>query len=107
MSALPQKADIAKSGLMHRSKTVSFFDDIVRGRQQRRRHRKAKRRFGGLQINDQLKFGRLLNWQVAGLLALEDAVDVGTRASIKVKIIDAVRRKSSSLSKVTERKNRR
>ena len=97
MSALPQKADIAKSGLMHRSKTVSLFDDFVRGRQQRRRHRKAKR-FGGLQINDQLKFGRLLNWQVAGLLALEDAVDVGTRASIKVKIIDAVRRKTSSLS---------
>jgi len=45
-----------------------------------------------LYIDDELKAGRLLDWQVAGLLAFEDAVDVGTRAPIKVKIVDAVRR---------------
>ena len=99
MSALPQKADIAE-----RNRNVRFVpkaDSFIAAKRcpysmtssaaasSARRHRKAKR-FGGLQINDQLKFGRLLNWQVAGLLALEDAVDVGTRASIKVKIIDAV-----------------
>jgi hypothetical protein len=33
-----------------------------------------------LYIDDELEVGRLLDWQVAGLLAFEDAVDVGTRA---------------------------
>ena len=41
-------------------------------------------RLGGLQVDDQFKFGWLFDWQVTGLGALEDLVDVGRRAAIAV-----------------------
>jgi hypothetical protein len=31
------------------------------------------KRLGGLQIDDQFEFGRLLDWQIAGLGALQDS----------------------------------
>jgi hypothetical protein len=86
--------------------SCQLLDHLVGGSEERWWHGETERS-GSLQIDDQLKFGRLLNRQIAGFLALEDAVDVGTRAPIKVKIVDAVRRKTSSLSIVTKRKNRR
>jgi hypothetical protein len=36
-------------------------------------------RFGGLEINYELVFCRLLEWQIAGFFAAQDAVDI-TRA---------------------------
>jgi hypothetical protein len=33
-------------------------------------------RFGGLEVDDQLELGGLLNWKIRGLHALEDLVDV-------------------------------
>jgi len=73
------------TALRGRSPAASF-DHLVCGGEHRRRHREAEH-FGGFQINDQLKFGRLLNRQVTGLLAPEGAVDVGSRTPIKVVII--------------------
>src|SRR5262249_60291016 len=43
--------------------------------EQRRRHGEAER-FGALEIDQQLEFGRLLDRKVAGLRALENLVDV-------------------------------
>jgi hypothetical protein len=32
--------------------------------------------FGGLEVDDQLEFGGLLNWQIAGCFASKDAIDI-------------------------------
>jgi predicted nucleic acid-binding protein len=46
-------------------------------------------RLGGLQIHHQLEFGRLLDRQIGGLGALQDAIDIGGRAAEQVVLIDA------------------
>ena len=58
----------ARTGLMHCSKNASLFDHLVSRHLHDQRHRKAER-LGGLEIDHQLEFGRLLNrkigWQCA------------------------------------------
>src|SRR5262249_59656183 len=43
---------------------------------------------GGLEVDDRLVFGRCLHWQVGGLLALEDAVDIAGCTPI---LVDTIR----------------
>ena len=52
------------------------FDHLVGGSLQRQRHGDAKR-LRGLEIDDELEFGRLLHRKVAGFFTFEDAIDVG------------------------------
>src|SRR5262249_52001489 len=47
-------------------------------------------RLGGIEIDHQLEFHRRLHRQIAGLLALEDTVDIGRSLPIKVDKIGAV-----------------
>ena len=49
------------------------LDHLIRPQQQRRRDRQAER-LGGLEVDDQLELGRLLDGEVGGLRALEDLV---------------------------------
>ncbi len=51
------------------------FDDLVGAGEDRRRDRQAERR-GSLEIDDQLEGGRLLDWQISGLGALENPAGV-------------------------------
>src|SRR6516225_7658817 len=55
------------------------FDHLVGAGKQRRRHLEAER-FGGLEIDNQLEFVRLLHRQVGRLLASEDTVDIVCRS---------------------------
>src|SRR6516162_447182 len=78
MSALPPKSGhgsarsrcprCAKSGLMHRSKKSVLFDYLVRDGKHARRNCKTER-FCGFEVDDQLEFGGLGEWQVGGVLA--------------------------------------
>src|SRR5260221_10677727 len=51
------------------------FDYFVGALQDRLRHREAER-LGGLEVDHQLKFGRLLDWQIGWLGAVEDLAGV-------------------------------
>src|SRR5437868_7763614 len=74
---------VPKTAVSNRSKTVALFNHLVGASEQRRRHFEAEH-LRGLEIDHELKLGRLLNWKVAELLALEDAIDVLGRAPILV-----------------------
>ena len=64
----------------------------------RRRHVEAER-LGGLEVDDQLEFGRRLHWQVGGLLALEDAIDVAGSQPELVDLIGSVGHQSARPAK--------
>jgi hypothetical protein len=53
--------------------TPNLLDDLICQREQFRRHGQAKR-FGGLQIDDKIKLGRLFDWDVARFRAPQNLV---------------------------------
>ena len=54
---------------MHRSDFVSLFDHKGGAAKQRKRYGKAEG-LGGFQIDEQLDFGGLLNWEIGRRLSL-------------------------------------
>src|SRR6516164_1000812 len=70
------------------------LDYLVGAREHRDRYLEAERP-SGLEIDDQLEFGGELDRQIAGLLALEDAIDIFRRAAVEIDIVDAVRGKAA------------
>ena len=81
MSALPPKADINQDG-----RDVRFVPkaDILRcdlvGTQQERLRDGQAQRLGGLKVDDQVVFGRLLHRKVSRFCTFEDTVDVRPRS---------------------------
>src|SRR5262249_53534979 len=63
-------------------------------REQRDRWVETKR-LRGLEIDDQLEFGGLLDRQIARLFAPEDAIDVRRGAPVQLDVLDTVGRKST------------
>src|ERR1700730_717069 len=73
-----------------------LLDHMIRPLQERRRDRQAEG-FGGLEVDDQLELGGLLNGQVAGLGALEDLVNIDGEPSVRVTLTRAVAHQSTSV----------
>jgi hypothetical protein len=59
---------------MHRSKIAQLFDHLVGNGEQPRRKGEAER-FGSLEVNDQLKRGRLDDREIGRLRALENLAE--------------------------------
>jgi len=68
---------------------AALFDDLIRSQQQRRWNGEAEG-FGGLQVDDELELGRLLDWQIGGLGALENSVHKLGGAAVEVPKVRAV-----------------
>src|SRR6516164_5824024 len=82
---------VPKPAVSNRSKIAPAPYSITSSaREQRRRQLKAKG-LGGVQVDDQLVFGRCLYRQVGWLLALEDAVYVAGRAAIQIGGVSPIR----------------
>src|SRR5262245_10639128 len=79
-----------------RDRGISSIDHLVRSEQERLRYRQPQS-LRGLQIDDELELGRLLDGQIRGLGASEDLVDVGCRAAIQGGVVRAVRNEASRI----------
>src|SRR5262245_7075804 len=129
MSALGQKPDIAaryvmsalppKSGHVrwHLGMSVSgqkrthapqqqLFDHLVRLREYRWRNGQAER-FRSLEIDNQLEFDRLLDWQFTGQLTFEDPPRVTTGEAIDIGDARSITDKPASCGKLAQIVNRR
>jgi hypothetical protein len=76
------------SALGHK-RTSQLFDHLIGNVQQTKWHSEPKR-FGGLEIDDQLEPGRLQDRQVGRLLAFEDSADIGADLRIDLPGNDSV-----------------
>src|SRR3974390_16086 len=101
MSALSRKRPNAtgqRNNAMAQKGHYELFllDDLVRLGGQIRRHLEAEH-LGGLEVDDELKFGRLHHRQVSGLLALENPPGVDTDLAIAIAVIGAVAHQTTRL----------
>src|SRR5262245_55729579 len=67
-----------------------LFDHLIRPRQQRRWDGEAER-LRGLEVDDKLELGRLLDGKIGGLSAVEDLVHIRGDAAKEVDIVRPVR----------------
>ena len=70
--------------------TASSIDYLVGEGEQSRGHGESER-LRGLQVNDQLELGGLLDGKVSWLRTLEDSLNVGGSPTIQVDVIWAIR----------------
>jgi hypothetical protein len=93
MSALPLKADIAQDDrdvrFVPKADIGASLNNFVCAREHRGRNCEAER-LSSLEIDYQLVLDRSLYWKVGRLLALEDAIDVASRAPNQVLRINAI-----------------
>src|SRR5262249_51604361 len=93
MSALPPKADMCSAQADVRFGPIAdiahLFDHLVGDVQQTKWHSEPKR-FGGLEVDDQIELRRLLDRQVGRFFALKDAAGIDADLMICVGKIRSV-----------------
>src|SRR5215468_10155159 len=85
---------------------MSLFDHLVEVGEHGRRNHKAEG-LGSLGVDHQLELGRLLNWKIGRLRALENLVDIVSRAPKQVSNIGPVRHESAGCHKFSNSMERR
>src|SRR5262252_1991729 len=104
--SLRLQAAKSQSGLMHPSKKALLVDHLVGEDVELRRDRHSER-VGGLAIDHQVEFRRLLDRQVARLGALDNLVDERCGAAEEIGEVLAVAHQPAGLHVVTLREHRR
>src|SRR5262252_10485282 len=79
---------------------AASFDHFVGAGKQHRRHVEAER-LSGLEIDDQLELGWLLDWQVCGLSTPENLVDISRGAEIKMRETHPVGHQTAGLDELS------
>src|SRR5262249_29724071 len=93
----------AKSRHMQCS-NCSLFDHLVGAREQQRRNVETDR-FGGGEVDDELKLGGLLDRQIAWFFTLEDTIDIGRGLPISIEHFRPIGHQPSAHCEVAERIN--
>src|SRR5580700_3945913 len=88
------------------ARRAASFDHLVGDREHRGRHLDAERA-RSLQIDDELEFGQLSNWEVGGLRALEDAAGIDADLLKHVHEVGSVAHQPTGFDKVTDAISRR
>src|SRR6516162_8871612 len=97
-TSVPHSSLCAKSGHSALRQRPALFSHLVGDGEQRLRNIETER-FGGFEIDDELKFGWLLDWKVRGLRSLKNFVNVPGSAPIQVTKICSVGQETSGIHK--------